>query len=154
MKNDIINFFLFLLSGPAHIQLNSLGYIILFISSILVGKFLGEKRYIGFTWSTIFFFLMPLLGSLGIIFSLTIIFLSPKLTSKPPKGTSGKLYWGVGLLFFSILAILGIITSKTNPINPQKYLENGSILLSIELILLSTYLIWIYLKFPAKDAVT
>lgn len=147
---NIENLYFLLLAGPANIQLNSVDYIILLFVSVLVGKFIGENRYIGTIWATIFFFLMPLLNGLGIIFSLTIIFLSPKLTSPPPKGNIGKLFWATGLIILGVLGAIGTMASKTNPISPENYIGNNVILMSIQFVLLACYLIWIYVKFPLK----
>jgi hypothetical protein len=144
----IEKFYLLFIAGPSSVILTPIDYIVLFVMSLAVGKFIGEKRYIGFIWSTLFFFLMPLLNSLGIIFSLTIILLSPKLISPPPKGTSRNLYWAIFLIVFGGMAATGMLISP-NFANENIW-GNGGFMMSLSLILISFYLFWIYRKFHIK----
>lgn len=140
--------YLLLLAGPSSIEMTLRDYVLLLAVSMIVGKFLGAKRYIGFVWSSVFFFFMPLLGGLGLIFSLTVILLSPKLTSSPPKGTSRNLYWAVGLIILGGMGTLGMLLPSNNTIEIQA--KQSGFRLAIELLLLSSYLIWIYKKFSVR----
>ena len=148
MELFLKKFTLNLISGFNYKDLDLQTILVLLFLSLIVGKLLGSKRYIGFYWSTLFFFALPLLSGLGAFLAVAIIIQSPKLTQNPPKSTMKQLYWGYGLIVLSIPSTLGIINSNQKNIDEMQI---NTILFALGLILFSTYLIWLNYKFRVKE---
>ncbi|SHI70784.1 hypothetical protein SAMN05443429_103192 [Cruoricaptor ignavus] len=80
-----------------------IGIILVLVLGIVIAKYVGAKRYIGFGWSLFF------LWTGGLIFGLLVLAFSSKLTEKPKRYFGGQKVTGWILAGFFGIGLLSLI---------------------------------------------
>jgi hypothetical protein len=102
-----------LISGVNSISdINALRLFLVFIVSIIIGKFIGEKRHIGVLKTFIISFYTILCVPLPLFFIAIIIINSPSVNKPKPKASNVKLGVSITFLIIGLIIVMALFSKK------------------------------------------